>query len=39
VAAARIAVDTFRNLYTLNYETIANAPNVEPSLSQWEPSS
>jgi hypothetical protein len=39
VAAARIAVDTFRNVYTLNYETIANAPNVEPSLSQWEPSS
>ena len=38
VAAARMAVDTFRNVYTLNYETIANAPSVEPSLSQWEPS-
>ena len=38
VAAARMAVDTFRNVYTLNYETIANAPRVEPSLSQWEPS-
>jgi hypothetical protein len=32
------AVDTFRNVYTLNYETIANAPQIEPSLSQWAPS-
>ena len=38
VAAARMAVDTFRNVYTLNYETIANAPHIEPSLSQWAPS-
>ena len=38
VAAARMAVDTFRNVYTLNYETIAGAPRIEPSLSQWEPS-
>lgn len=38
VAAARFAVDTFRNVYTLNYETVANAPRVEPSLSQWIPS-
>jgi len=38
VAAARMAVDTFRNVYTLNYETIVGAPRVEPSLSQWEPS-
>ncbi len=38
VAAARLAVDTFRNVYTLNYEQIAGAPRVEPSLSQWEPS-
>jgi len=38
VAAARMAVDTFRNVYTLNYETIAGAPRAEPSLSQWEPS-
>lgn len=37
VAAARMAVDTFRNVYTLNYETIAGAPRVEPSLSQWNP--
>lgn len=38
VAAARLAVDTFRNVYTLNYETIATAPRVEPSLSHWIPS-
>ena len=38
VAAARMAVDTFRNVYTLNYETIAGAPRIEPSLSQWSPS-
>jgi hypothetical protein len=38
LAAARMAVDTFRNVYTLNYETIAGAPRVEPSLSQWNPS-
>lgn len=37
VAAARLAVDTFRNVYALNYETIAGAPRVEPSLSQWNP--
>jgi len=39
VAAARLEVDTFRNLYTLNYESVAGAPRTEPSLSQWEPSS
>jgi hypothetical protein len=38
VAAARLAVDTFRNVYTLNYEVVANAPRIEPSLSQWNPS-
>ncbi|MDX2165441.1 MAG: hypothetical protein SF182_00185 [Deltaproteobacteria bacterium] len=38
VAAARLAVDTFRNLYTLNFATLAGAPRVEPSLSQWVPS-
>ena len=38
MAAARMVVDTFRNVYTLNYETIAGSPRVEPSLSQWEPS-
>ena len=38
VAAARLAVDTFRNVYTLNYEVVANTPRIEPSLSQWNPS-
>jgi hypothetical protein len=38
VAAARMTVDTFRNVYTLNYEVVANAPRIEPSLSQWNPS-
>ena len=38
VAAARMTVDTFRNVYTLNYEMVANAPRIEPSLSQWNPS-
>lgn len=38
IAAARLAVDTFRNVYALNYETVAGAPRVEPSLSQWVPS-
>ena len=37
VAAARLAVDLFRNLYTLNYEPLAGSPRVEPSLSQWLP--
>ena len=38
IAAARMALDNFRNLYTLNYEELAGAPSVEPSLSQWFPS-
>ncbi len=38
VAAARMAVDTFRNVYALNYASLAGAPRVEPSLSQWVPS-
>lgn len=38
VAAARLAVDTFRNLYTLNFASVLGAPRVEPSLSQWVPS-
>jgi hypothetical protein len=38
LAAARLAVDTFRDVYTLNYETVMGAPLIEPSLSQWEPS-
>jgi hypothetical protein len=38
VAAARLAVDTFRNVYTLNFASLVGAPRVEPSLSQWVPS-
>ena len=38
VAAARLAVDTFRNVYTLNFGSVMGAPRVEPSLSQWVPS-
>jgi hypothetical protein len=37
VAAARLAVDTFRNVYTLNYAAVATAPQPEPSVSQWVP--
>lgn len=37
VSAARIAVDAFRNLYTLNYDTLVGSPRVEPTLSQWLP--
>ncbi len=38
IVAGKITVDKFRNLYSLNYETIANPPaGPEPSLSQWEP--
>jgi len=38
VAAARLAVDTFRNVYTLNFATVTGLARVEPSLSQWVPS-
>src|SRR6185369_1557422 len=38
IAAGRFAVDTFRSVYTLNYEALAGAPRVEPSLSHWAPS-
>ena len=37
VAAANIAVDLYRNVYSLNYETVDDAPRTEPSLSQWQP--
>jgi hypothetical protein len=37
VAAARLAVDLFRNLYTLNYEPLIGSPRIEPTLSQWRP--
>lgn len=38
LAAARITVDMFRVLYTLNYAPIPGSPRVEPSLSKWNPS-
>ncbi|MDX2166116.1 MAG: hypothetical protein SF182_03610 [Deltaproteobacteria bacterium] len=37
VTAARLTVDTFRSMYALNYETLAGAPRVEPSISHWVP--
>jgi hypothetical protein len=38
VAAARMVVDVWRNLYTLNFERIIVAGRTEPSVSQWLPS-
>ncbi len=38
IAAGRFTVDTFRNVYTLNYESLAPTPRIEPSLSHWTPS-
>lgn len=38
IAAGRMTVDPFRTLYTINYEAVAGAPRIEPSLSQWIPS-
>jgi hypothetical protein len=37
VAAARLAVDLWRNLYTLNYETLRGVQGPEPSISEWIP--
>jgi len=38
VAAARIAVDLARSLYTLNWETLSGPERrTEPSLSMWLP--
>ncbi len=37
VSAARLTVDTFRSVYTLNFESLAGTPRVEPSLSHWVP--
>lgn len=38
IVAGKITVDKFRNLFSLNYETIANPPGgPEPSLSHWQP--
>jgi hypothetical protein len=38
LAAARLAVDHFRNLITLNYETVVGPQGTEPTLSLWVPS-
>lgn len=39
VNVARIALDYWRNLYTLNYESLSGPDGrIEPSLSQWTPS-
>lgn len=32
-----MVVDLFRNVCTLNYETLVGAPSIEPMLSQWLP--
>ena len=34
---ARIVVDKFRGLYSLNRETVKGSPVVEPSVSVWAP--
>ena len=36
-AAAKIAVDIIRNVYTLNYEQLENLETPEPSISLWIP--
>ena len=36
-AAANIAVDIIRDVYTLNYEALENSPTLEPSVSLWIP--
>jgi hypothetical protein len=38
VAAGKMAVDLWRNVYTLNYEPVVGPEGLEPSLSQWIPS-
>jgi len=38
MAAGRLAVDTFRSVYTLNFDTLRGTPRIEPSLSHWVPS-
>jgi hypothetical protein len=36
-AAANVAVDIIRDVYTLNYEALENSPTLEPSVSLWIP--
>jgi hypothetical protein len=38
LAAARLQVDLWRNLFTLNYEILAGSGRTEPSVAQWIPS-
>jgi hypothetical protein len=38
VAAGKMAVDLWRNIFTLNYEPLIGPDGLEPSLSQWTPS-
>jgi hypothetical protein len=38
LAAARLQVDLWRNLFTLNYEIVPGTGRTEPSVSQWIPS-
>lgn len=38
LAAARLQVDLWRNLFTLNYEIMGGTGRTEPSVAQWIPS-
>ena len=38
VAAAKLAVSLWRNVYTLNYEPLVGPHGPEPTISQWIPS-
>jgi hypothetical protein len=38
LAAARLQVDLWRNLFTLNYEILTGSGRTEPSVAQWIPS-
>ena len=38
LAAARLQVDLWRNLFTLNYEIVQGSGRTEPSVAQWIPS-
>ena len=37
-AAARLQVDLWRNVFTLNYEIVQGSGRTEPSVAQWVPS-
>jgi hypothetical protein len=38
IAAARMQVDLWRNLFTLNYEILLGSSRTEPTVAQWIPS-